>query len=216
MGQKVNPYSVRLGITNNWRSQWFPPKGQFAKYLLQDQKVREYLKKKIARDGAIGSIEIKRDADQATVTIQTAKPGMVIGRAGQGVEELKRQIAKFFGPDIKVKIDVHEIKNGDLWAGVVAHNIASQIERRINFRRAIKQAIERTMGRGAKGIRVSIAGRLNGAEIARSENFSQGTVPLSTFRADIDYAAVDAMTTYGVTGIKVWICKGEKNQPDEQ
>ncbi len=215
MGQKVNPFGMRLGITNNWRSQWIAPKGDFAKYLLIDQRIRQAIKKKVGREGAIGAVEIKRDANQITVAIHTAKPGVIIGRAGQGVEDLKRAIAKAVGADIKVKIDIHEIKNGELWASVVAQNIAHQLERRISYRRAIKQAIERTMGRGALGIRAAIAGRLGGAEIARSEKFSQGTVPLSTFRADIDYAQVDAMTTFGVIGIKVWIYKGEKNKPDE-
>lgn len=216
MGQKVNPFAIRIGVTNNWRSQWIAPKGQFGAYLLQDQKVRQIIKKKVGREGAIGSVEIKRDADQMTVSIHTAKPGVIIGRAGAGIEELKRQITKVLGSDIKLKIDVHEIKNGDLWAAVVAQNIAHQIERRINYRRAAKQAIERTMGRGALGIRIAVAGRLNGAEIARGEKFSQGTVPLSTFRADVDYAQVDAVTTYGVIGVKVWIYKGEKTKPDEQ
>lgn len=215
MGQKVNPFGIRIGVTNNWRSQWIAPKSQFPKYLLQDQKIRNILKK-VGKDGLIGSVEIKRGVDQITVVIHTAKPGVIIGRAGAGVEELKRQIAKIVGPELKLKIDVHEIKNGDMWAAVVARNIANQIERRINYRRAAKQAMERTMSRGAKGIRINIAGRLNGAEIARSEKFSQGTVPLSTFRADIDYAQVDAVTTYGVIGVKVWIYKGEKNKPDEQ
>lgn len=215
MGQKVNPYSMRLGITNNWRSQWFANKANFGAYLLLDQKLRDIIKRKAGREGAIGSVEIKRGNDEITVQIHTAKPGVIIGRAGVGVEELKRLMAKAVGPDIKVKIDIHEIKNGDLWAAVVAQNIAHQIERRISYRRASKQAVERTMGRGALGVRVRIAGRLNGAEIARSEKFSQGTVPLSTFRGDIDYAQADAQTTYGMIGVKVWIYKGEKNKPDE-
>lgn len=215
MGQKVNPFSMRLGITNNWRSQWFAPKATFGAYLLLDQKLRDIIKKKVGREGAIGSVEIKRDADQVTVQIHTAKPGVIIGRAGAGVEELKRLMTKAVGPDMKVKIDIHEIKNGDMWAAVVAQNIAHQVERRISYRRASKQAIERTMGRGALGVRIRVAGRLNGAEIARSEKFSQGTVPLSTFRGDIDYAQADAHTTYGMIGIKVWIYKGEKNKPDE-
>lgn len=215
MGQKVNPISMRIGITNNWRSQWMAPKGQFARYLLDDQSLRQVITKKYGREGAIGLVEIKRGSDEMTVAIHTAKPGMIIGRAGQGIEALKRNLAKVAGPGLKVKVDIHEIKNGDLWAAVVAQNIAHQIERRISYRRAAKQAIERSMGRGALGIRIAIAGRLGGAEIARHEKFSQGTVPLSTFRADIDYAQVDAHTTYGMIGIKVWIYKGEKNQPEE-
>jgi small subunit ribosomal protein S3 len=215
MGQKVNPFGMRIGITNNWRSQWIANKANFSKYLLTDQKIRQTIKKMVGRDGLIGSVEIKRDADQITVSIHTAKPGVIIGRAGQGVDALRTALAKIVGSEIKIKVDIHEIKNGDMWANVVAQNIANQIERRISYRRASKQAIERTLGRGALGIRIKVAGRLNGAEIARSEKFSQGTVPLSTFRADIDYAQVDSHTAYGVIGIKVWIYKGEKNRPDE-
>ncbi len=215
MGQKVNPIGLRIGITNNWRSQWFAPKGTFAHYLLEDQKIRQAIKKKFGREGAIGQLEIKRDANQLTVVIHTAKPGVIIGRGGQGVEDLKQNIAKALKSETKVKIDIHEIKNPELWAAIVAQNIAGQIERRISYRRAAKQTLERTMGRGAKGVRISIAGRLGGAEIARSEKFSQGTVPLSTLRADVDYAQVDAHTTYGVIGVKVWIYKGEKIRPDE-
>lgn len=214
MGQKVNPFGMRLGIVSNWRSQWMAPKGQFAKYLQEDQKLRAVIKKRVGREGAVGEVYIKRGDNQVTIQIHTAKPGVIIGRAGQGIEELKRQLSAVIGSDLKLKVDVHEIKNGDLWAAVVAQNIAHQIERRISYRRASKQAIERTMGRGAKGIRIVVAGRLGGAEIARREKFSQGTVPLSTFRADIDYAQVDAMTTYGVIGVKVWIYKGEKSRAD--
>lgn len=215
MGQKVNPYSMRLGINTNWKSQWFAPKANFARFLLDDQKIRQTVTKQFTRDAGIGRVEIKRDANQITLIIHTSKPGMIIGRAGAGVEGLKVALAKAVKTDLKIKIDIHEIKNGELWANIVASNIASQIERRISYRRASKQAIERTMGRGALGIRIGIAGRLGGAEIARSEKFSQGTVPLSTFRADIDYAQVDAHTTFGVIGVKVWIYKGEKNRPDE-
>ncbi len=215
MGQKVNPFGMRIGITNNWRSQWIAPKGNFARYLLDDQKIRQTIAKSYGKEAAIGSVAIKRDADQITVTIHTAKPGILIGRAGAGVEALKLALAKVVKTEGKMKIDIHEIKNGDLWAAIVAQNIAHQIERRISYRRASKQAIERTMGRGAKGVRIAIAGRLGGAEIARSEKFAQGSVPLSTFRADIDYAQVNAQTTFGMIGVKVWIYKGEKLQPDE-
>lgn len=215
MGQKVNPFGMRIGITNNWRSQWIANKTNFASYLLVDQKIRQTIKKMVGRDGLIGMVEIKRDADQITINIHTAKPGVIIGRAGQGVEALRNALVKNIGTDQKLKVDIHEIKNGDMWASVVAQNIANQIERRISYRRAAKQAIERTMGRGAQGIRIKVGGRLNGAEIARSEKFSQGTVPLSTFRADIDYAQIDSHTAYGVIGVKVWIYKGEKNRPDE-
>ncbi len=215
MGQKVNPIGMRIGITTNWRSQWIASKAEYAHFLLEDQKIRRAIQKKVGKEGAVGLVEIKRGSDQLTVLIHTAKPGMIIGRAGQGVEELKRNLAAAVKHQIKIKIDIHEIKNGELWASIVAQNIAHQIERRISYRRAAKQSIEKTMARGAKGIKIAIAGRLGGAEIARSEKFAQGTVPLSTFRADIDYAQVDAQTTYGVIGVKVWIYKGEKNQPDE-
>ncbi len=216
MGQKVNPFGMRIGITNNWRSQWIAPKNTFARFLFDDQTIRNTISKMVGKEGAIGLVEIKRDANQITVNIHTAKPGVIIGRAGQGVEALKKALAKAMPTDLKLKIDIHEVKNQDMWASLVAQNIASQIERRISYRRASKQAIERTMGRGALGIRVKVAGRLGGAEIARSEKFSQGSVPLSTFRADIDYAQVHAQTTFGVIGVKVWIYKGEKLKPTEE
>jgi small subunit ribosomal protein S3 len=215
MGQKVNPYGMRIGITHNWKSQWFANKGAFARFFLDDQTIRNTVLKQFNRDAGIGLVEVKRDANQITLIIHTSKPGMIIGRAGAGIEALKKALEKAVKIDTKIKIDIHEIKNGDMWAAIVAQNIASQIERRISYRRASKQAIERTMGRGAKGIRIGVAGRLGGAEIARSEKFSQGSVPLSTFRADIDYAAVDAHTTFGVIGVKVWIYKGEKTRPEE-
>lgn len=215
MGQKVNPYAMRIGITHNWKSQWFAGKGNFARFFLDDQTIRKTVLKQFNRDAGIGLIEVKRDANQITLIIHTSKPGMIIGRAGAGIEALKKALEKAVKLDTKIKIDIHEIKNPDMWAAIVAQNIASQIERRISYRRAAKQAIERTLGRGAKGIRINVAGRLGGAEIARSEKFSQGTVPLSTFRADIDYAQVDAHTTFGVIGVKVWIYKGEKTRPEE-
>lgn len=215
MGQKVNPISIRIGINNNWRSQWIVSKGNFARYLLEDQKLRQVILKRFGHEGAIGRIQIKRDVDEITVLVYTAKPGIIIGRGGQGAEELKRLMAKAVGSAIKLKLDIHEIKNPELWASIVAQNIANQIERRISYRRASKQAIEKTLARGALGVRIRVAGRLGGAEIARSEKFSQGTVPLSTFRADIDYAQVHARTTFGVIGVKVWIYKGEKTEIEE-
>lgn len=215
MGHKVNPFGMRLGITNNWKSQWITSKGNFARFLLDDQKIRQVIQKTAGKEAGIGIVELKRDADEITIAIHTAKPGIIIGRAGQGVETLKKAITKVSPVGAKIKIDIHEIKNPEMWAAIVAQNIAHQIERRISYRRAAKQAIEKTTARGALGIKVSINGRLGGAEIARSEKFSQGTVPLSTFRADIDYAQVDAHTTYGVIGIKVWIYKGEKHQIEE-
>ena len=212
MGQKVNPQAIRIGINTNWHSLWIANKNNFASFLLTDQKIRQVIRKLYGKDAAIGLVEIKRDTDQITVIIHSSKPGIIIGRAGQGVEALKVALKKVISSDTKLKIDIHEVKNAELWASIVAQSIAHQIERRISYRRAVKQAIEKTMARGALGMRAKVAGRLGGAEIARSEKFSQGSIPLSTFRADIDYAQVDAHTTYGMIGVKVWIYKGEKNQ----
>lgn len=216
MGQKVNPIGMRIGITHNWRSNWIASKANFADYLLEDQKIRQTILRMVGKEASVGLVELVRSNDQMRVAIHTARPGIIIGRAGAGVEALKLALAKAVKTDSKLKIDIHEIKNPELWAAIVAQSIAHQIERRISHRRAAKQAIEKTMAKGAKGIRIVISGRLGGAEIARSEKFSQGTVPLSTLRADIDYAQIHAKTTYGVVGVKVWIYKGEKMQPDEE
>lgn len=215
MGHKVNPHGMRIGISSNWKSQWITSKANFARYLLEDQRIRQTIIKLFGKEVGIDLVEIKRSVQELSVAIHTAKPGMIIGRAGQGVENLKRKVQAIITPELKLKIDIHEVKSPDLSAAIVAANIAHQIERRISYRRASKQAIERTLGKGAKGIRIAISGRLGGAEIARREKFSAGSVPLSTFRADIDYAQVDAQTTYGVIGVKVWIFKGEKTTPLE-
>lgn len=205
MGQKVNPVGLRLGIIRDWESKWYAEK-DFGSLLLEDLKIRDYLKKKL-KDAAVSHIEIERAANRVNVTIHTAKPGMVIGKGGAEVEVIRSQIANMTNK--KVHINIAEIKNPDLDAILVAESIAQQLERRVSFRRAMKQAIQRTMRAGAKGIKTLVSGRLGGAEIARSEGYSEGTVPLHTLRADIDYGTAEAHTAYGVCGVKVWVFKGE-------
>ncbi|GIP61197.1 30S ribosomal protein S3 [Paenibacillus woosongensis] len=206
MGQKVNPVGLRVGIIRDWESKWYAGK-DFGDLLLEDVKIREHLKNKL-KDSAVSRIEIERAANRVNVTIHTAKPGMVIGKGGSEVENLRNQITKIAGGK-KVHINISEIKNPDLDAILVAESIAQQLERRVSFRRALKQAIQRTMRAGAKGIKTAVSGRLGGAEIARSEGYSEGTVPLHTLRADIDYGTAEAHTTYGRLGVKVWIYRGE-------
>ncbi|HUC91448.1 MAG TPA: 30S ribosomal protein S3 [Paenibacillus sp.] len=206
MGQKVNPVGLRIGIIRDWESKWYAGK-DFGDLLLEDVKVREYLKNKL-KDAAVSRIEIERATNRVNVTIHTAKPGMVIGKGGSEVENLRTELAKITGGK-KVHINISEIKQADLDAILVAESIAQQLERRISFRRAMKQAIQRTMRAGAKGIKTGVSGRLGGAEIARSEGYSEGTVPLHTLRADIDYGTAEAHTTYGRIGVKVWIYRGE-------
>ncbi|MCK8489713.1 30S ribosomal protein S3 [Paenibacillus sp. MBLB2552] len=206
MGQKVNPVGLRVGIIRDWESKWYAGK-DFGDLLLEDVKIREYLKNKL-KDSAVSRIEIERAANRVNVTIHTAKPGMVIGKGGSEVENLRGEITKIAGGK-KVHINISEIKHPDLDAILVAESIAQQLERRVSFRRALKQAIQRTMRSGAKGIKTSVSGRLGGAEIARTEGYSEGTVPLHTLRADIDYGTAEAHTTYGRTGVKVWIYRGE-------
>ncbi|MFD3261763.1 MULTISPECIES: 30S ribosomal protein S3 [Paenibacillus] len=206
MGQKVNPVGLRVGIIRDWESKWYAGK-DFGDLLLEDVKIREHLKNKL-KDSAVSRIEIERAANRVNVTIHTAKPGMVIGKGGSEVENLRNQITKIAGGK-KVHINISEIKNPDLDAILVAESIAQQLERRVSFRRALKQAIQRTMRSGAKGIKTAVSGRLGGAEIARSEGYSEGTVPLHTLRADIDYGTAEAHTTYGRLGVKVWIYRGE-------
>ncbi|EXX88961.1 30S ribosomal protein S3 [Paenibacillus darwinianus] len=206
MGQKVNPVGLRIGIIRDWESKWYAGK-DFGDLLMEDVKVREYLKNKL-KDAAVSRIEIERAANRVNVTIHTAKPGMVIGKGGSEVENLRSELAKITGGK-KVHINISEIKQADLDAILVAESIAQQLERRISFRRAMKQAIQRTMRAGAKGIKTGVSGRLGGAEIARSEGYSEGTVPLHTLRADIDYGTAEAHTTYGRIGVKVWIYRGE-------
>ncbi len=205
MGQKVSPVGLRVGIIRDWESKWYADKG-FGDLLIEDVKIREYLKNKL-KDSAVSHIEIERAANRVNVTIHTAKPGMVIGKGGAEVEVIRNYIAGMSGK--KVHINIAEIKNPDLDAILVAESIAQQLERRVSFRRALKQAIQRTMRSGAKGIKVAVSGRLGGAEIARSEGYSEGTVPLHTLRADIDYGTAEAHTTYGRIGVKVWIYRGE-------
>jgi len=205
LGQKIHPHGLRVGIIKDWDSRWYSSK-DFADFLLEDFKLREYIKKKLYSSG-ISRIEIERAANRVKVTVNTAKPGMVIGKGGTGVEELKKDLEKMTGK--QVSINVVEIKSPDVDAQLIAENIASQLERRISFRRAMKQAISRSMKTGAKGIKTMVSGRLGGAEIARTEMYHEGTIPLQTLRADIDYGFAEAYTTYGRIGVKVWVYKGE-------
>ncbi|CAH8719099.1 30S ribosomal protein S3 [Paenibacillus thiaminolyticus] len=206
MGQKVNPVGLRVGIIRDWESKWYAEK-DFGTLLIEDVKIREYLKNKL-KDAAVSRIEIERAANRVNVTIHTAKPGMVIGKGGSEVEALRREVTTIAGGK-KVHINISEIKTPDLDAILVAESIAQQLERRVSFRRALKQALQRSMRAGAKGIKTAVSGRLGGAEIARSEGYSEGTVPLHTLRADIDYGTAEAHTTYGRLGVKVWIYRGE-------
>jgi small subunit ribosomal protein S3 len=207
MGQKVNPISMRLQVNKDWRSKWFVGKREYASYLKDDLQVRKLISTKLGSRAAINRVEIARTPNLVTVTIHTAKAGVVIGRGGAGVQELKAQIEKIYKQNIRVNIE--EVKKTDLHAKLVAENIAHQLERRMSFRRAIKSSAAATMRAGAKGIRIEVAGRLNGAEMSRREKEVQGSVPLHTLRADIDYALVPAQTTAGIIGVKVWIYKGE-------
>ena len=209
MGQKVNPISMRLQVNKDWRSQWFADKRDYANFLQQDLQVRKLIQKKVGSRGAVNKVEIQRTANLMTVTITTAKAGVVIGRGGGGAQELKAAIEKIYG--IPVRVNIEEIKKPEMYAKLVAENIANQLERRMSFRRAIKSASAATMRAGAKGIRIEVAGRLNGAEMSRREKEVAGSVPLHTLRADIDYANVAAQTAAGIIGVKVWIHKGEVN-----
>jgi small subunit ribosomal protein S3 len=206
MGQKVNPHGLRVGIIKDWDSKWYADKKNFNQLLVEDHKIREYVKKKLFIAG-ISKVEIERAANKIKVTVFTAKPGMVIGRGGAGVEELRLELEKMTKKSVVVNVE--EIKVPELDAQLVAENIAQQLERRVTFRRAMKQAIQRTMRAGAKGIKTSVAGRLGGADMARTEGYSEGTIPLQTLRADIDYGFAEADTTYGKLGVKVWLYKGE-------
>ncbi|GGH85376.1 small subunit ribosomal protein S3 [Pullulanibacillus pueri] len=205
MGQKVNPNGFRIGYIRDWESKWYADKN-YAEYLHEDIKIREYVEKRL-KDAAVSSIELERAANRINVTIKTAKPGMVIGKGGSEVESLRKSLNALTGK--KVHVNIFEIKQADLDAKLVADNIARQLENRIAWRRAQKQTITRTMRAGAKGIRTQVSGRLGGADIARSEDYSEGTVPLHTLRADIDYGTAEADTTYGKLGVKVWIYRGE-------
>ena len=207
MGQKVNPHGLRVGVIKNWDSRWYAPDEKFGDTLVNDHKIREFVKKSLFQAG-IPQVEIERSHNGAIkVYVHCAKPGMVIGREGAGINKLREDISKIAGQPVSV--DVLEVKPVDMCAQLVAENIASQLERRISFRRAMKQSIRNTMRMGAKGIKINLNGRIGGAEIARTEHYHEGTIPLQTIRADIDYGFAEANTTYGKIGCKVWIYKGE-------
>ena len=208
MGQKVNPISMRLQVHKNWSSKWFASgKKDFAEWLAIDIKIRDAIEKKFETRAVINHIDIERNANQVTVTVHTSKAGVVIGRQGSGVQEIRTELEKIVGQPVRLNIE--EVRKPDLAAKIVSENIARQLERRINFRRAMKMAIQNVMNAGAKGIRIEVAGRLNGAEMSRREKLIEGSVPLHTLRADIDYAWEEADTTYGKLGVKVWIYRGE-------
>lgn len=206
MGQKINPHGFRIGIIKDWDTKWYANKKNFSTYLIEDVEIRKFIKKKLYISG-ISRIEIDRAANKVKINVSTAKPGLVIGKGGQGIEDLRKEVEKMTGKS--VLINITEIKVPEMDATLVAENIASQLEKRISFRRAMKQSMSRTMKTGAKGIKTACAGRLGGAEIARSEHYHEGTIPLQTLRADIDYGFAEANTTYGKIGVKVWIYKGE-------
>jgi small subunit ribosomal protein S3 len=207
MGQKVNPISMRLQVNKDWRSKWFVARRDYAKYLASDLAVRRMIQNKLGSRAAINKVDIERSPNLVTVTISTAKAGVVIGRGGSGAQELKAAIEKIYG--IQTRVNIEELKKPELYAKLVAENIAHQLERRMSFRRAIKSSAAATMRAGAKGIRIEVAGRLNGAEMSRREKEVQGSVPLHTLRADIDYGQIPAKTAAGIIGVKVWIYKGE-------
>lgn len=206
MGQKVHPNGMRVGVIRNWNSRWFADKNSFGDTLVEDYNLRKYLKK-ILYLAAVSKIEIERDASKVRIHIHCAKPGIVIGRGGSEIEKLRLNCQKMINKP--VHINIVEVKNPDLNATLVAENIAAQLEKRVSFRRAMKLAMGRTMRLGAKGIKTQVSGRLGGAEIARSEHYHEGTIPLQTIRADIDYGFAEANTTYGKIGVKVWIYTGE-------
>ena len=206
MGQKVNPNGLRLGINKDWEAKWYSNKKDFAKYLDKDVKIREYLEENLKNAG-IAKVEIERTAKKAEVVIHTSKPGVMIGHGGEEIEKLKKQLAKLV--DENVQISIVDIKKADLNAQIVADSIANQITNRASFRMAQKRAIRNALKAGAKGIKTSVSGRLDGADMARSEGYTEGTIPLHTLRADVDYATAEADTTFGKIGVKVWIYKGE-------
>lgn len=205
MGQKVNPHGLRVGVIKDWDSKWYA-EADFADFLVEDYNIRTYLKKKLYNSG-VAKIEIERASDRVKVIIYTAKPGVVIGKGGAEIEVTKKELAKF--TDKKLIVDIKEVKRPDKDAQLVAENIALQLENRISFRRAMKSTMSRTMKSGVKGIKTAVSGRLGGADMARTEFYSEGTIPLQTLRADIDYGFAEADTTYGKLGVKVWIYKGE-------
>jgi len=209
MGQKVNPFGIRLGITRDWMSKWYAGKKQFPVLLHKDFRVREFLTQKL-KDASVSRIQIERAAKRVNITIQTARPGIVIGKKGEDIEKLRQETAKLLGMAVAdVRLNISEIRKPELDSKLVADSIAQQIEKRVMFRRAMKRAVMSTMRSGALGVKVRVSGRLNGSEIARTEWYREGRIPLHTFRADIDYGLSEARTTYGVIGVKVWIFKGE-------
>ena len=205
MGQKVNPHGLRVGVIKDWDSKWYA-EGDFADCLVEDYQIRKFLKKKLYSAG-VSKIEIERTSDRVKIIISTAKPGMIIGKGGSEIEKVKAELAQY--TDKKLIVDIKEIKRPDRDAQLVAENIALQLENRVSFRRAMKSTMGRTMKAGAKGIKTAVAGRVGGADMARTEFYSEGTIPLQTLRADIDYGFAEADTTYGKIGVKVWIYKGE-------
>ncbi len=213
MGQKVHPTGIRLGIIKDWTSTWYAENKDYSDFLHADIKVREYIRKKLT-NASVSRIQIERPAGNARIIIHTARPGIVIGKKGEDIERLRFEISKMMG--VPAHVSVEEIRKPELDAFLVAESVAQQIERRIMFRRAMKRAVTNTMRLGALGIKISVAGRLNGAEIARGEWYREGRVPLHTLRADIDYGTAEASTTYGIIGIKVWIFKGEVFAPEQK
>ncbi len=213
MGHKVHPTGFRLGVTEDWRSMWYAGSSNFGEYLNTDLRVRNFIRKKLAH-ASVSRIRIERPAKNALVTIHTARPGIVIGKKGEDIDRLRGQVARLMG--VPVHINIEEIRKPELDAKLVAESVAQQLERRIMFRRAMKRAVGNAMRLGAQGIKVHVSGRLNGAEIARSEWYREGRVPLHTLRADIDYGVAEAHTTYGVIGVKVWVFKGEIIDTDAQ
>ncbi len=206
MGQKVHPTGIRLGYTKDWTSRWYASTKNYPEYLAKDLMVRNFLKRKLAH-ASVSRIQINRPANNAQITIHTARPGIVIGKKGEDIDALRRQVAAMLGAPVQMSVE--EIRKPELDAQLVAEGVAQQLEKRIMFRRAMKRAVTNTLRLGAEGIKINVSGRLNGAEIARSEWYREGRVPLHTFRADIDYGFAEARTTYGVIGVKVWIFKGE-------
>ena len=208
MGQKVNPHGLRVGVIKGWDAQWYANKRDFSEFLVEDYKIREFIKNKYYTFG-ISKTSIERAQGKVTVNIYTSKPGVLIGVKGAGVEQLKKELAKIVAKGRVIHINILEVKRPDMDAQLVAENIAAQLEKRASFRRSMKQAMGRVMRSGAKGVKIMVSGRLDGAEIARSESYHDGSIPLQTLRADIDYAEAEANTTFGKIGIKVWVYKGE-------
>ena len=207
MGQKVNPHGLRVGVIKGWDAKWYADKKTFADNLVEDNKIREFVKKELFSAG-IAKVEIERSAKRIKLNIHTAKPGVVIGKGGAGIEALKAKLAKIVDGK-NILINIVEVRNAESDAQLMAENIAAQLEKRVSFRRAMKQTIQRAMKRGVQGVKTACSGRLGGAEIARTEQYHEGTIPLQTLRADIDYGFAEAKTTYGIIGVKVWIYKGD-------